>query len=208
LQIDGLVGLFDRDVFLKLISADLWDTTVRGYGIARAVRLPSCTVQACTKSIGRWFPDAASRAPIIDRIAPIVSASEIFSDELQDNARQHEAFVEILNTPDIDVGEALLVVAAQLLQDPSIVLTGDKRFIKSLKTHHPLMFAKVRHQLVSFEGCVLRACETDGTASVIERLRQAAPCDNVIRMALGGGPTVDEKSFMEAFTSFDPLRPD
>lgn len=203
-----MVGLFDRDVFLKLASTDLWDATVSGFGLTRTIRLPSCSIDGCARSIRRWFPDEAYRAGVMERVAVIVGAAEVFTDELNESAQRHPAFLEIMNTPDIDSGEALLIAAAQLLEDPSLMVTGDKRFISSLRANHPAMYAKVRHQLVSFEGCVLKACETEGTSFVVERLRGAASCDNVIRMALGSGPETDEQSFLQAFASFDPLRPD
>ena len=208
MQIGDLVGLFDRDVFLKLACTDLWNATVTGFGMSRAVRLPSCSLDGCARSVRRWFPDEADRAAAMARIATLVNETEIFSDGMTDKAQRDAAFIEINDTPDIDAGEALLVVALQLQEDPSLLLTGDKRFIRALRKHHPVMFARIRSQLISFEGCVLKACEMDGTISVIERLKPAAACDSVIRLALGGNPVVSEQSFREALASYDPLRLD
>lgn len=202
----GLVGLFDRDVFLKLACLGLWHEAVAAAGVTAPYRLPSCSVSGSAPVLRRWLKDPAVLQAASDRLAAMVAAVPVVDDGLAAAARAAPSFAELANTDDIDAGEAVLVAVLEASEDPAVLLTGDKRFVGALRTHHPARFAALARRILSFERCLALVCQAHGTTLVVERAIPAAACDGSLRLALGVPPGTDHASFLEALASFDPCR--
>ncbi|MCO6418352.1 hypothetical protein JYK14_19595 [Siccirubricoccus sp. KC 17139] len=136
----------------------------------------------------------------------MVATVPILDESVEATARAAPGFMDLANTEDIDVGEAILVVALEALTEPDLLLTGDKRFVASLRHHFPERFALLARRIFSFETCLSLVCRDRGVAYVIERVRPVAACDGTLRLALGSGGGTDHTSFLEALGSCDPCR--
>jgi hypothetical protein len=159
---EDLVGLFDRDVFLKLACCDLWNETVEALRIGRAYRLPSTTVKSSARIFERWLPDNAAVMAATARLTAMVEQVPILEDAWAEAARSSAHYADIANLPDIDAGEALLLGIVEALGDPNVLVTGDKRFIGALKTRAPGRHAAVAGRLLSLERCLIAVCEARG----------------------------------------------
>lgn len=201
-----MVGLFDRDVFLKLACVGLWDEVLAATGVTLPYRLPSCSVSGSVPVLRRWLKDPAVLQAATDRLAAIVAAVPILDDRLAAVARATPAFAEVANTEGIDAGEALLVTMLEVAESHAILLTGDKRFVAALRTRHFARFAALAGRILSFERCLALVCQAHGPALVVGRALPVAACDGSLRLALGLPPGADHASFLEALMSFDPCR--
>ena len=202
----GLVGLFDRDVVLKLACLGLWDEVLAATGVTRPYRLPSCSVTGSAPVFRRWLKDRAVLQAATDRLAAIVTAVPVVDEGPATASRATPSFVDLANTEDIDAGEALLVAMLEAAADPAILLTGDKRFVAALRNHHPARYAALAGRVLSLERCLTLVCQAHGAAFVVERAIPVVTCDGSLRLALGMPPGADHASFVEALASFDPCR--
>jgi hypothetical protein len=198
-----VVGLFDRDVFIKLACCDLWEAALAATGITKPIRLASCTVSSSMAKVKKRLTDSALREATRARLERMVGVSEVVAGA----EVLRPVLAELMRVADVDEGEALLFASLETLEDPSVFLTGDKRFLDALKVSFPERFAAARERILTFEGCLLRICQVNGVPYVVERLVPAAACDGVIPLALGGHNGADEQAFLGALRSFDPLRP-
>ncbi len=202
----GVVGLFDRDVFIKLGCCDLWGETLAATGVTRPYRLPSCTVSSSTRLLRRSLQDPSVLQGATTRLQAMVASVPVLDESVEATAKAAPGFTDLANTDDIDVGEAVLVVALEALADPDLVLTGDKRFVASLRRNFPQRFALLARRILSFEACLTMVCRTHGVAHVVDRVRPVAGCDGTLRLALGPSAGQDHRYFLEALASCDPCR--
>jgi hypothetical protein len=190
-----VVGLFDRDVFIKLACCDLWEAALAATGITKPIRLASCTVSSSMAKVKKRLTDSALREATRARLERMVGVSEVVAGA----EVLRPVLAELMRVADVDEGEALLFASLETLED--------KRFLDALKVSFPERFAAARERILTFEGCLLRICQVNGVPYVVERLVPAAACDGVIPLALGGHNGADEQAFLGALRSFDPLRP-
>jgi len=200
------VGLFDRDVFLKLICCDLWDETLEVESITQPYRLASTAIGGTKRVLARWFPEPAAQAVLKSRFERIISNVPVLPDEIQPSSQHLPLLVALKSTKDIDAGEAELVCILQELNDPAVMLSGDKRFLNSLKSSHPDVYASLESRLLSFEDCLIHICASKGVGLVIDRVRAGRACDGTLKHALGGHDGADVDSFMAAINSFNPCK--
>jgi hypothetical protein len=201
-----LVGLFDRDVFLKLACLGLWDEVLAATGVTAPYRLPSCSVSGSASVLRRWLKDPAILQAAMDRLAAIAAAVPVVDEGLAAAARSAPSFTDLANTDDIDAGEALLVGMLEAATNPAVLLTGDKRFVGALRTRHPVRYAALAGRVLSLERCLALVCQAHGAALVVGKAIPVAACDGSLRIALGVPPGADHASFLEALASFDPCR--
>ena len=200
-------GLFDRDVCLKLAWCGLWDEALAALGITRAFRLASCTAGPSNRKVLlRKIGEGEVLDRAMDRLAAMVAATPVIPDGLVGSSRSSAVLVDVDGIPDIDPGEALLLAIIAQASDPTILISGDKRFFGALRQQRPRLWAVVAGKLLSFEGCLNAIVAAQGPAFVIERVRPVGACDSTLQIALGSGPVCDVLSFTDALSSFDPLR--
>jgi hypothetical protein len=200
------IGLFDRDVLLKLVLCDLWGETLSALGVGRPYRLPSCSVAGSASILRRWAPDDAIRAAVLIRLSAVVQAVPQIDDALAQEIKASSGYAVLANTEDIDAGEALLFRMLEMRSPQDLLLTGDKRFVSALRSEFPDRFAVVERRILSFERCLRIICGVHGEAYVMERCRSAIACDGVLRLALGSGRTADAADFLAALVAYDPCR--
>ncbi len=197
------VGLFDRDVFMKLACCDLWDEVLLATGVTRPVRLASCTVRETMKTVTRKFRGEAILPEVEGRLEAMVAQSQV----LADDPGLRPTLVELQGEEGIDVGEALLFASLEAASDPTLLLTGDKRFVAALAKAFPGRFAAARTRILTFEACLLAVCQEYGVAHVVGRVTPARGCDGTLVLALGHGAEVDHGSFSAALRSYGALPP-
>jgi hypothetical protein len=66
-----------------------------------------------------------------------------------------------------------------------VLVTGDKRFLTSLRQNIPLEFGAAADRIVSFEACLLAVTTRYGFAYVLTRVREVASCDGSLSLAIG-----------------------
>jgi hypothetical protein len=197
-----VVGLFDRDVFLKLLCCDLWHEALAALGITHPYRMPSTTgIKSSERVIRRWLPDAAAADPAIARVVAVVQAVPVIEDAWVRGAEASPAYEQAANLENIDAGEAMLLGVLEALGDPNVLVTGDKRFIGALKAEMPARHAAVAGRILTLEQCLLAICKARGVAFVVARLLPAAGCDGSIRLALGSHQGANHAEVMNALTS-------
>jgi len=135
------------------------------------------------------------------RVRGMVADAYSIDDAMADRLANDPFRLALANTPDIDAGEALLLSLLAFIDDPSVLVTGDKRCIAAFRNGFPDRFALLKNRILSFEQCLLMVCEARGTDYVIDRVRWASSCDGTLRLALS-----DTKDFEAALQSSDPLR--
>ena len=200
------VGLFDRDIFLKLICCDLWDETLEVEAITQPYRLASTAIGGTTRVVARWFPDPTTQAVLKSRFEQIIPNVPVVPDDMQPSSQHFPLLASLKSTKDIDAGEAELVCILQELNDPSVMLSGDKKFLNSLRSSHSCLYASLKSRLLSFEDCLIHIYASKGMEFVIDRVRAGRACDGALKHALGGHDGADAASFMAALNSFNPCK--
>lgn len=199
-----MIGLFDRDVFVKLGCCNLWTEAVAALGVTQPYRLPSTnSARSNVKLVTRLLGEVDTAEAIV-RVAGMVADVPVLSDELVDGIEASAAFQQLANIDDIDAGEQLL--GAVLLNDPEhrILVSGDKRFVKALRSQLPDQWDAVSGAVISLEMCLMAIEERFGFEFLLERVVGVKHCDGTLRMAIGAEPT--REAFLEAMRSFNPCR--
>jgi hypothetical protein len=199
-----LIGLFDRDVFIKLGCCDLMDAAVSALGLEASFRLASAGNASSTAKILRRRIDPNLVPEALVRLERYSRSIPILSDEFIVNLAASEVFQRLGNLKDIDAGEQLLASAVLLSTSDRLLVSGDKRFVNSIRANSPEDWENLSHSFVSFEACVHKVVETHGFDFVCEKSFRFRQCDDSLRLAFGGSP--NEENFMDGLTSFDPCR--
>lgn len=197
-----MVGLFDRDVFLKLLCCDLWHDALAALEITHPYRMPSTTsIKSSEKIIRPWLADASVADMVVTRMCHVVQQVPVIEEAWVRQAEANPTYAEAANTEDIDAGEAMLLGVLEALGDPNVLVTGDKRFIVALRTQMPARHVPVAGRILTLEHCLLALCEARGVAFVVPRLLPAAGCDGSIRLALGSHKGTDHAEVLNAMRS-------
>lgn len=199
-----MIGLFDRDVFVKLGCCNLWNEAVEALGVTQPYRLASTSsVRSNNKLITRLLADV-DPADTIERVAVMVGMVPVLADYLIDGIESSEGFHLLSGVDDIDAGEQLL--GAVLLNDPDhrVLVSGDKRFVNAFRSHLPEQWEAVSGCIISLEMCLMAIEERFGFDYLLERVITVKHCDGTLRMAIGAAPTRDD--FRTAMQSFNPCR--
>lgn len=198
-----MIGLFDRDVFLKLACCDLWVEALDVLGITRPMRLASTSSTKSNAGIlARWFP-GAELSSIECRLTKMIAEVPIVSDELVDKAQESEAFGRLADTEDIDAGEQLLLSIVIDDHQETILITGDKRCVRAFAHWFPDDCAKIASSLISFERCLCEIEKQYGFDFIREKAHAVCGCDGSLKLAFGTIPNAND--FRAALASLDPL---
>ncbi len=117
-------------------------------------------------------------------------------------------FDELLQTEDIDDGEALLTTYVyQILQaDPSfqaLIFTGDKRYFRALASLSiPILQASLPHRFWCLEQLIHRAIGTYGFETIRDKIVPVRECDMVLKAVFGSGPLATENNSMQTLNSY------
>jgi hypothetical protein len=199
-----LIGLFDRDVFLKLCCCGVFDQALAALDITRPYRLVSTSSASSNGRIIRARLPDLDPAPILARVAKAVASVPTITNPMVEGIVASDTYRRLTNIDDIDGGEQLL--AAILLHDPRrhILVSGDKRFLQAFARSLPAEWLAVRDSVISFEMCLLAVEEKFGFELIMDRVYPFRGCDGILALALSGPATRD--SFRAALISYDPCR--
>jgi hypothetical protein len=199
-----VIGLFDRDVFLKLCCCNLWFEAVEALGVTQPYRLQSTSSERAnrrkiTQMLKNVDPDEA-----VQRARAVVATVPALTDELIEAIYASEGYKVLSNVEGIDGGEHVL--AAILINEPEgrVLLSGDKRFVDAFRTQRPEQWEVVSNAVISFEMCMLAIEVVYGFDYVLERAMPMKHCDGTLKLAIGDEPTAE--AFREALKSFNPCR--
>ncbi|MDK4732012.1 hypothetical protein [Rhizobium sp. CNPSo 3490] len=199
-----MIGLFDRDVFLKLCCCNLWFEAVEALGVTQPYRLAATSsARSNRKKITQMLADVDPEESI-QRTQDIVDAVPVVPDDLLDQIYGSAAFQEMSDIEGIDGGEQVL--AAILIDDPEgrILLSGDKRFVQAFRENLPDRWDALGESIISFEACMLAIEDRYGFDFLVERVLPVRHCDGSLRIAIGHEPNAED--FRNAMTSFNPCR--
>lgn len=197
-----MIGLFDRDVFLKLGCCALWEMAVEAVEVTQPFRLSSTSSEMSNrKAVGRMLR-GIDIEPSILRIMEMVRSVPTLSDTLVDGIEASDGFQCLADIDGIDGGERVL--AAILIRDPAarVLVSGDKRFVQAMQTSAPTEWAAIRHGVISFESCLLAIERVHGFDAIVEKALPVCCCDGSLRLAFGQHP--DAENFRQALSSFNP----
>ena len=199
-----MIGLFDRDVFLKLCCCGLFDEGLVALGVTEPFRLVSTTSTSSNKRIIEKRLPGFDVAPILARVAGAIASVPTIDGAMVDGISESEIFRRLSNIDDIDGGEQLL--ATILLHDPSrrILISGDKRFVHTFARVLPAEWLAVRDSVISFEMCLLAIEGKYGFDLIMERVYPVRGCDGTLGHAFGSVP--NREVFRAALISYDPCR--
>ncbi|MBY5462055.1 hypothetical protein HFO85_01265 [Rhizobium leguminosarum] len=199
-----MIGLFDRDVFLKLCCCNLWFEAVDALGVTQPYRLAATSsARSNRKKITQMLGDVDPEETL-QRTQEIVDAVPVVPDDLIDQIYESAAFQELSDIDGIDGGEQVL--AAILIDDPEgrVLLSGDKRFVQAFRENLPDRWDALGDSIISFEACMLAIEDRYGFDFLVERVLPVRHCDGSLRVAVGHQPNAE--GFREAMTSFNPCR--
>jgi hypothetical protein len=199
-----VIGLFDRDVFLKLCCCNLWFEAVEALGVTQPYRLAATSsARSNRKKITQMLAEVDPEETI-QRTEEIVGAVPVVPDNLLDHIYESAAFQELSDIDGIDGGEQVL--AAILMDDPEerVLLSGDKRFVQAFREKLPDRWAAFGKSIISFEACMLAIEDKYGFDFIVERALPVRHCDGSLRIAFGHQPNAE--GFRDAMNSFNPCR--
>lgn len=192
---------FDNDVTLKLAACDLLDEAVSALGSQLTeVRLlatfkhkfgiASARNRARTQAqIGRnVFERIVAFQSAVGEAGPVTSA---------------ELLEMLEDIPAIDTGESLLFAAA--IEHPdSLVVTGDKRSLRSLASEQRCVEV-ARHligRVLCFEQVLTEIIAAEGFDHVKSKVAPAIDCDICLRVVFGSGHDAEEDQVRYALDAY------
>ncbi len=202
-------ALFDRDVFLKLAFCDLWAECLDALGITHPYRLASASVRSAKIPLSRWNPPDALRTGTLQRVDALQSAVPIIPETWMAQANGHPLY-NAMTAPGqkgIDPNDARLAIIALSLSTKIMLVSGDKRFFRALRSDFPQEFERLHSSLICFEDCLCAIVKRIGIETIRDRLNAAKSCDGTLRNAIGSDGLATQKAFLEGMASDHPLRP-
>lgn len=194
-------GLFDRDVFLKLACVDLWNETLDALLITQPYRLASTSNAVSSERLlrRRCMPDnvfdgARQRLNQMVATVPVLPANWLAA------AQATDVFNKLITIT--DAGEAGLTAIALEVELSAVVITGDKRHVKTLQAELPQEASRLKGRLITFEDCLSACRQKHGFAIVRARATPAVKCDGMLGLALSSGMATTEQHFCDALRSF------
>lgn len=199
-----MIGLFDRDVFLKLCCCNLWNEANEALDVTSPYRLASTSSERSNrKALSRMLaPESVDGA--IQRTLDVAARVPVLSEELIQGIVASERYSALGHIEDIDTGEQVLVAVLMEQPEGRILITGDKRFVTAFRNGLPDQWASHRSAIISFERCLTEIERRHGFDHLLARAFGASSCDQSLRLALGQNP--NRESFLAAMQSFDPCR--
>jgi hypothetical protein len=197
-----LIGLFDRDVFLKLGCCNLFGEAVDALGVTQPYRLAATSNAKGNARLVTKLYGEIDAADAVQRIQAMVADVPVLSEEMLEGIFASENFKLLGGLEDIDTGEQLL--GALLLNQPAerIMISGDKRFIKAFRQHLPDQWIAHSESIISFEMCMIAIEDRYGFDYLVQRAAPAKHCDGTLRIAIQPEPSRDH--FLECLASFNP----
>lgn len=198
-----MIGLFDRDIFLKLCCCNLWFEAVDALGVTQPYRLvATSSAKSNHKVIARMLGGVAPEE-LIQRTQNIIDVVDIIPDDV-DQIYGSAAYQELSDIDGIDGGEQVL--AAILINSPDgrVLLSGDKRFVHAFRENLPDRWDALGNSIISFEACMLAIEKRYGFDFILERVRPVKHCDGSLKIAIGEIPEAEH--FRKAMESYDPCR--
>lgn len=96
-----------------------------------------------------------------------------------------ETLAQLIDIPNIDEGEAILIASA-IEQGDVFLFSGDKRAVRGLTTNKDIS-EKLHQRLVCLEHIFIDHIHTLGFEYVDSRMNPARECDTVLKIAFSGG---------------------
>lgn len=204
-------ALFDRDVFLKLVACNLWAECLDALGITHPYRLASASVRSAKTPLDRWKPPitAALRNAIIKRIDALQGVVPIIPETWMAQANEHPLY-NAMTAPEqkgIDEPDARLAIIALSSSTKLMLVSGDKRFLRALRSDFPQEFERLHPSIICFEDCLCAIVKRLGIEAIREQLYEAKSCDGTLRNAISSDGLATQKMFLEGMASDHPLRP-
>jgi hypothetical protein len=200
-----VIGLFDRDVFLKLACCDLWSEALDALGVTQPMRLVSTSSMSSNLRILKRWVAADETATIESRLATMIAEVPTISDAMIDEAEETGSIARLSGHDGIDGGEQLLLGILINENQGKVLVTGDKRCVTTFAEVFPKECEKVLSSLISFEKCLCEIEKKYGFELIHKKAHAYRSCDGSLRLAFG--ETADADHFRAALLSFDPLSP-
>ena len=195
-----MIGLFDRDVFYKLIVCDLLELALDAFGVTEPFRLFATSNENSNRRALAKKLHGQELEIAMTRVSHYVSTVPTLSDELALGITGTKVYQSLAEIDGIDDGELLLASILITAPEGRLLITGDKRFVKSLKLHSPEYWNITKNSIITFEKCVLKILEMQGFEEVRNRSFNTCKCDESLRLAFGEG--TNEAEFFAGLTSF------
>ena len=167
--------LVDTDVFCKLAVSNLFLDAIQllGADFNTCGRLAALPHMLARGSLRRGYgPEAC------DGLLPEVLSMPTVV------VPRGPLFDQLAAIPSIDPGEAQLYAVSA--ESGSLVMTGDKRALNSLK-QVPLALNALSGRIVVFEAILIALCNLLGTEVVRERIQRVSSLDTVVQVCFSVG---------------------
>lgn len=199
-----MIGLFDRDVFLKLCCCNLWLEAVEALGISEPYRLAATSSEKSNrKKIIKMLGDVDLEDAFL-RTQEVVATVPVLPDELVEEIYAAQSFQKLSGIDGIDGGEQVLAAILIAAPEGRVLLSGDKRFVQAFRENLPEYWDALGSSIISFEACMLAVEERYGFEYLLERVHAVKHCDGSLKLAVGYEPIA--ATFREAMTSYNPCR--
>lgn len=199
-----MIGLFDRDIFLKLCCCDLWLEAVDALSLTASFRLQSTSSSKSNLKIINRMLGNQDNSSILERTQRIVLSVPVLPEEFTINIQTSQAFQDLENVHGIDGGETLLTAILVNSPENRVLLSGDKRFVEALQHSLPEYWDIYGSSIISLEKCMLAIEEKYGFDYLLERVWPVKHCDGSLNLAIGQEPAAE--NFRDAMKSFNPCR--
>ena len=193
-----MIYLTDNDIVGKLAACDLLDDSLTALGANRAdvLVLPSLKFRF-GYGLKRPAMERKHGAVVVARVLEFL----IGVGEVRDASTN--ALLGLEDIIGIDQGEAVLISAAISLSD-SVLLTGDKRCLKTLvedaRCHG--IATGLQGRVLCFEQVMLRLIDHLGFARVQVKVAPNLHCDAALRAAFGSGMESTEANAVASLKSY------
>ena len=198
----SVIYLSDNDIIEKLAVCDLLDDALVSFGGSREEVFVLGTLKLRIGGKSRTKAENRLGAPAVARILQ-------FLDDVQEIQEFSEDDVKLLDdVVGIDPGETILLSATAIYPN-YLLLTGDKRCLKTLATVPECapIAQRVQGKVVCFEQTILRLIAHFGFNHVLRKVVGELYRDTALRAAFGSGMQTTESNAVACLQAYiDELR--
>ena len=199
---DDRIGLFDRDIFIKLACCDLWDQTLTAYSISSVLRPASLDGESSSRrliarKVSSEMVDASLR-----RLQAMVANSSVVPSDVANLAEESHWYSVLANCQNIGPADATLLCQLICLPPNTLMFTGDKRCLSDARKFVSSLYFSVEGRIITFELCLQELIKMHGVEFVVAKVSVVPKCDGVIPLALGSAIPVDLENFESCIASY------
>ncbi len=203
----GCIYCVDNDILKKLVTFDLFDSTLEIFGIATPdIRILKTAQYVFLRQYKRFQNNESPRkSDTVIKWEELLELTKTLGSIVPADIDQN-LLNQLSKFEDIDPGEAELVcLAIAIIQkdESATIFTGDKRFIRALdKVDLTIIHEALKGRIWCLEQVILKNIDHLNFETVRDQIVPVRECDKAIKVVFGSGNQAEKEAVITTLKNY------